>query len=222
MKNPDIQIVQPKAYDFFIAVTAIIAVSLIAWRIFLVPESETAHLIDLFDLGICSIFFIDFIRNLCVAKSKSKYMMTWGPIDLISSIPLIQGFRWARLARLIRIVRSVKSIHAIIKSLRSDYRQAIVIFGFLTAELVIIGSCFAVLHFESQDPTANLTKAGDVLWWSIVTMSTVGYGDFYPVTVGGRFFAVLLMLVGIGLFAMLAGVFADVLRTAAKDISLKH
>ena len=83
---------------------------------------------------------------------------------------------------------------------------------------LVIGSCFAVLHFESQNSTANLINAADVLWWSIVTMSTVGYGDFYPVTIGGRFMAVLLMFCGIGLFAMLAGVFADMLRTATAEI----
>ena len=92
---------------------------------------------------------------------------------------------------------------------------------FLVAEVAIVGSCFPVLHFESQDPTANIKSASDVLWWSIVSMSTVGYGDFYPVTVGGRFMAVLLMFCGIGLFAMLAGVFADMLRSATIDIANK-
>lgn len=104
-------------------------------------------------------------------------------------------------------------------SIRCDYRNAFVVSGLLIAEVVIIGTCFAVLYFEGQDPSANLTNARDVLWWSVVTMSTVGYGDFYPVTVGGRFFAVLLMVVGIGIFAMMAGLFADVLRTAAQEIS---
>ena len=69
--------------------------------------------------------------------------------------------------------------------------------------------------------SANLANGPDVLWWSIVTMSTVGYGDFYPVTVGGRFMAVLLMFCGIGLFAMLAGVFADLLRSVSTEIASK-
>jgi voltage-gated potassium channel len=96
-----------------------------------------------------------------------------------------------------------------------------VITGFLIAELTIVGCCFAVLQFESQDPNATITNAVDVLWWSVVTMSTVGYGDFYPVTVGGRFMATFLMFVGIGIFVMMAGIFADMLRSAASDVTTK-
>ena len=188
---------------------------------FLNPTSETVHLIDLIDLGICAIFFIDFVRNIIIAPSKRKYLMTWGPIDLASSIPAVQALRWSRVFRFVIIIRALKSVHAIVHSFKSNKRSAFVITGFLIAELTIIGSCFAVLHFEAQNPSANLANAPDVLWWSIVTMSTVGYGDFYPVTVGGRFMAVLLMFCGIGLFAMLAGVFADLLRSVSTEIASK-
>jgi voltage-gated potassium channel len=208
----------PQTFDLFIAVTAIIVLALLSWRMFLDPNSETVHLIDMVDLGICFIFFGDFIRQLVTAPTKWKYLVTWGPIDLAASIPAVQAMRWARVMRVIVIIRALKSMHAIVHTFRSNRRSAIVIASFLVAEVVIIGSCFAVLHFESQDSSANLTNAADVLWWSIVTMSTVGYGDFYPVTVGGRFMAVLLMVCGIGLFAMLAGVFADMLRTATDEI----
>ena len=211
--------IQP--FDLFIAVTAIIVLSLLSWRMFLDPKSETVHLIDMIDFGICFVFFIDFLRQIINAPNKLRYLVTWGPIDLAASIPAVHVFRWARVMRIIVVIRAIKSLHAIVHAFRSNRRSAIVIASFLIAEAVVIGSCFAVLHFESQDPTANLTDAADVLWWSIVTMSTVGYGDFYPVTVGGRFVAVLLMFCGIGLFAMLAGVFADMLRTVTTEIADK-
>ena len=208
----------PQPFDLFIAVTALVVLSLLSWRMFLDPSSETVKLIDMVDLGICVIFFADFIRQFIIAPSKWRYLTTWGPIDLAASIPAVQLLRWSRLLRIIVIIRALKSMHAIIHAFRSNRRLAIVIASFLVAEVVVIGSCFTVLHFESQDSSANLTNAADVLWWSVVTMSTVGYGDFYPVTVGGRFVAVLLMFCGIGLFAMLAGVFADMLRTATAEI----
>lgn len=208
----------PQPLDLFIAVTAIIVLSLLSWRMFLNPSSQTVKMIDMVDLGVCFIFFADFIRQFTIAPKKWKYLVTWGPIDLAASIPAIQVTRWARVMRVIVLIRALKSMHAIIHAFRSNRRAAIVIASFLIAEVVVIGSCFAVLHFESQDSSANLTDASDVLWWSIVTMSTVGYGDFYPITVGGRFMAVLLMFCGIGIFAMLAGVFADMLRTATAEI----
>ncbi|MBC8310076.1 MAG: potassium channel family protein [Phycisphaerales bacterium] len=217
------------SFDLFVAVTGIIALSLLSWRLFLDPTCVTVELIDMFDLGICAIFFWDFLRKLFTAKSKIKYLLTWGPIDLLASVPaaqfantrIIHTLHWPHLFRIMQGIRAIKVIHAIVHAVRKNKRTAMVVTGIVIAESTIVGCCFAVLHFESQDPTANITSAADVLWWSVVTMSTVGYGDFYPVTVGGRFMAVLLMFVGIGLFAMLAGVFADTLRSAATEITTK-
>ncbi len=210
---------QPCVYDLFIAVTAIVSLSLLGWRVFLDPATEIVQLIDYFDFGVCAIFFYDFLRNLKRAPSKLKYMTTWGIFDLLSSIPVFQPFRWTRLTRAARIFRAIKSVRAIVNNSSSAYRESLVVSSFLVAELVIIGSCIGVLHFESMSPDSNLNNAGDVLWWAVVTMATVGYGDFYPVTIGGRFFAVVLMMIGIGLFAMLAGVFADILRSSAKELA---
>lgn len=183
----------------------------------------------MFDLGICVIFFCDFLYNLYHAKKKLKYLVTWGPVDLLASVPaaqwstttIIHTLHWPHLFRIVQGVRAIKSLHAIYNAVRLDRRSAMVITGFLIAELTIVGCCFAVLQFEPQDPNATITNAADVLWWSVVTMSTVGYGDFYPVTVGGRFMAALLMFVGIGIFAMMTGIFADMLRSAASDVTTK-
>jgi voltage-gated potassium channel len=220
---------KPRSFDLFIAVTGIIALTLLSWRLFLDPTCVTVELIDMFDLGICAIFFWDFLRKLYTAESKVKYLFTWGPVDLLASVPaaqfantrIIHTLHWPHLFRIVQGIRAIKAMHAIVHAVRKNHRNAMVVTGFLIAEITIVGCCFAVLHFESQDPTANIRSAADVLWWSVVTMSTVGYGDFYPVTVGGRFMAVLLMFVGIGLFAMLAGVFADTLRSAATKITTK-
>jgi len=219
----------PPSFSLFVAVTGIFSLTLLSWRLFLQPTSATVDLIDLFDFGICAIFFWDFLRKFFAAPSKLKYMLTWGPVDLLSSIPavslaalpIIHTLKFPHIFRIVQGIRAIKAMHAIVTAVKSDRRSAMVVIGFLIGEVAIVGSCFAVLHFESQDPSANLTSANDVLWWSIVTMSTVGYGDFYPVTVGGRFMAVLLMFCGIGLFAMLAGVFADMLRTATSEIATK-
>ena len=220
---------KPHSFNLFVAVSGIIALTLLIWRLTLNPEGQTVQLIDMFDLGICAIFFCDFLYNLYHAKKKLTYLFTWGLVDLLASVPasqfatttIIHTMHWPHLFRIVQGVRAIKSLHAIIRAVQADRRSAMVVSGFLIAEVTIVGCCFAVLQFESQDPNANITNAADVLWWSVVTMSTVGYGDFYPVTVGGRFMAALLMFVGIGLFAMMAGLFADTLRSAATDVSTK-
>jgi len=236
MSNTDFQVVEvvhgankPHSFDLFVAVTGIIALTILSWRLFLNPIGNTAQLCDMFDLGICAVFFVDFLRKLVTSKSKVKYLFTWGLIDLLASVPsirftatpIIHTLNFPHLFRIIRGIRAIKSLHAIIYAVRVDFKNAIVAAGLIISEITVVGCSFAVLYFESQDPSANITKANDVLWWSIVTMSTVGYGDFYPVTVGGRLMAVLLMFMGICLFAMLAGVFADTLRSAAVEITTK-
>ena len=227
--NTESVIINQQSFGLFVAVTGILSITLLLWRLFLDPSGSTVELIDFFDIGICAVFFWDFLRKLFTAKSKLKYLVTWGPIDLLASVPaiwfasspIIHTLKWPHVFRIVQGIRAIKAIRAIVLAVHSNKRSTIVVLGFLIAEIAVIGSCFSVLHFESQDPTANITNAADVLWWSIVTMSTVGYGDYYPVTVGGRFTAALLMFCGIGLFAMLAGVFADTLRSATLDIAKK-
>jgi len=211
----------PLPFDLFIAVTAIITLTLLSCRYFMDKSTETVKLIDYFDHGICAIFFFDFCRNFFYASSKWRYFVTWGWVDLLASIPLVHALRFARLARIIILIRAVKSMHAIMISIRENRRSSLVVTGFFIAEIILIGASLSVLHFESQDPLANIKTADDVLWWSVVTISTVGYGDYYPVTAGGRFMASLLMFAGIGIFAMFAGVFADALRSATINIEAK-
>ena len=201
------------AYDLFISLIAVLSIALIAWYYFLDNHSETAQLIDYFDYGICLIFFCDFLRNLIKSRGKGRYLCTWGILDLAASIPAIAVLRFLRIARLIRVIRAIKSVHVLVISIKRDRRSALLA-GIMTITIIgLVSSCFGVLHFEGQDPNGNITNAADALWWSITTVSTVGYGDLYPITAGGRFCAVILMVLGIGLFATLAGIVADLLRS---------
>ena len=80
---------------------------------------------------------------------------------------------------------------------------------------MLVSSSLAVLQFESRSPDANITTGGDALWWSAVTITTVGYGDFYPVTTLGRLAGVLVMLAGVGIIGALASILASLLVSPA-------
>jgi voltage-gated potassium channel len=208
---------ESSTYDLFISLIAILSIALICWHFTLHPSSETAQLINYFDHAICAIFFADFLRNLIKAPHKGRYIYTWGILDLAASIPAVETLRFVRLARLIRVIRAIKSVRALILTIKTDPRNALFAGVLALTVLGLVGGCFGVLHFESQAPDGNITNASDALWWSITTVSTIGYGDFYPVTTGGRFCAALLMALGIGLFATLAGVVVDLLRTLSSS-----
>jgi voltage-gated potassium channel len=177
--------------------------------LFVLPE-ETSRLLQIFDFVICLIFFIDFCLQFYWAKSKLRFMR-WGWIDLLASIPMVDALRLGRIFRLIRILRIVKafkSLKEFMDSFFSNKAQGTLNSALVIATLMIIFSSISILQFE-KDPESNITTAGDAIWWSFVTITTVGYGDYYPVTLEGRLIAAILMTTGVGLFGTFAAFVAN-------------
>jgi voltage-gated potassium channel len=188
---------------------------------FLPLSDETISLLQIYDNLICVIFLVDFFLNLRGASPKSAYFMgERGWLDLLGSIPSLglafkySGIlRLARLSRLARIGRLLGReqrgdlIRDVIQN-RSQYTALITI---LLTLIVISTASVLVLQFESQSPDANIQSGGDSLWYSIVTITTVGYGDRYPVTLGGRITAVFVMITGIGIIGALASILSSAL-----------
>jgi len=162
---------------------------------------ETEELLIYIDHTICFIFFIEFCYHFYKSENKLKYLH-WGWIDLLSSIPLV-GFlrvgRVFRLIRLIRVIRAFKSTKHLVNHIFANKVQGTLTSVLIIAILLIIFSSIAILQVE-HDPKSNIKTAGDALWWSYVTITTVGYGDRYPVTDEGRILAAVLMTAGVGLF----------------------
>lgn len=186
-----------------------VLIALIIEMAFPIP-SETAILLNYIDNGICVFFISEFFYRLWSAPKTLEYLK-WGWIDLVSSIPNIPILRFGRFVRVIRVVRilrvlrSSKKIFAVLMKNRSKGALSTVI---LATVLLIIFASITILNLETT-PDSNITTAGDALWWAFVTVTTVGYGDFYPVTLGGRIVAGLLMIGGIGLFGTFTAFVAD-------------
>jgi len=183
---------------FFLSVYVIIALII---DTFFPLSKEVRTLLHEIDYVICLIFFIDFLHRLFTAKNKADYMR-WGWIDLVSSIPMnifLAGrlFRVFQLIRVLRAIRSIKYLsHYFLKNkIKSAFASAAII-----AFLAIVFSAIGVLQVEKDAAGAKITNAEDALWWAYVTITTVGYGDLYPVTSEGRVIAAVLMTVGVGLF----------------------
>lgn len=171
--------------------------------------AQTAKLLNWIDNLICMLFIGDFIYQLATAKNKLGYLK-WGWIDLVSSIPdidysgmpyfdFLRLGRFVRLVRILRILRGIRSLRQILKYLFQNRAHGTFATVALISFTVMIFSSVVILNCET-DPASNIKSANDALWWSVVTMATVGYGDKYPVTVGGRIVAAFLMIAGVGLF----------------------
>lgn len=128
--------------------------------------------------------------------------MKWGWIDLISSIPMIDFLRVGRLFRLIRlfrILRAFRSMKHLVNHIFRNKTQGAFTSVFIISILIILFSAIAILQVE-KDPNSNIKTAEDSIWWAYTTITTVGYGDKFPVTTEGRIIGMVLMTCGVGLF----------------------
>jgi voltage-gated potassium channel len=174
--------------------------SLVIDTVYDLPE-ETSALLNYLDNAICAFFFIEFCIRFYKAEDKLKFMK-WGWIDLVSSIPMVDSLRAGRVLRLIRIfrvLRAFKSTQQLLHHLFASKAQGAFTSVFIVAVLLIIFSSIAILQVET-DPNSNIKTAEDAIWWAYVTITTVGYGDKFPVTTEGRLIAAVLMTAGVGLF----------------------
>lgn len=177
----------------------------------LVPiDKPTQQLLNEIDTGICLFFLYDFFLRLYQAPDKWTFLR-WGWIDLLASIPALDWFRLGQLVRVVRIlrlIRSFRSIRNLLSYLFRDRANGTLAVVLLSSVLLMIFGAVAILYAE-RVPEANIKSPSDALWWAFVTITTVGYGDRYPVTTIGRLIAALLMIAGVGLFGTFTGYVAN-------------
>jgi voltage-gated potassium channel len=190
-----------------------VLVSLVVTTFFtLTPEVHKILLqIDNF---ICIIFLIDFFNRFYQAPNKLKFLK-WGWIDFISSIPFVDFLRVGRLLRLfrlLRILRAFKSVKHIVEHVYKDKSKGLLSTVAVIAFLMVLFSSVTILQVETA-PNSNIKTAEDALWWSYTTLTTVGYGDKFPVTTEGRLIAAVLMTTGVALCGTFAGYIASLLMS---------
>jgi voltage-gated potassium channel len=172
--------------------------------------AEVRRLVFFIDTAICGLLFVDFWWRFAHAPSKRRFMR-WGWLDLIASIPAVEALRWGRLFRIVRVIRLVvafRSFRRLAEQLVGSRRQTGIASVMMLTVLIVSFASIGVLLAET-DPLSNIKTAEDALWWSMTTITTVGYGDRFPVTDIGRLIASILMVCGIGLFGTLSGVAAS-------------
>ncbi len=216
---PEPEDLNPFQFGILILSIALLA-GLTAELVFKVPP-EIERLILFIDTTICALLFIDWLVRLIDADSKIKFMK-WGWIDLLACIPTVEAFRWLRIFRIVRLLLAVRTFSRFQRVLESNKTSAGLSGIGVTAILMISFGSIGILLLEHQQPDANITTAEDALWWAVVTTTTVGYGDFYPLSTGGRVVAAFLMITGIGLFGTLSGVAAGMFLGGKKDEPASH
>ena len=197
-------------YELFIGALSVLSIFNL-FVVILVPDAPLAEVATIID-GVLSLVFLgDFSYRLFTAGSKSGYFFRQlGWMDLISSLPFPQ-FKILRLTRIFRAARLMRKYGArnMLHEFIANRAQSALLVLFFLIILVLEFGGYLEYRLESQAPGANITSPGDSLWYTFVTITTVGYGDRYPVTPAGRIVGLMIMMMGVGLFGTLTGYLAN-------------
>lgn len=201
-------------WDFVILVFSIFSLAILPIQMLYKGSEDVLKIIDSADIVLCSFFFADFLKQLFQAKGARFAYMKYGWVDLLSSIPIIPGAqigRVFRILRLLKVMRQVSKLSDLTEGLfRNPTAGAFAVTSVLAVSTVFM-SAFLVLEAEYNVPEAKIRTAGDALWWAVTTVTTVGYGDVYPITTAGRYVGVVTMLVGIAVAGSLTAAMASLL-----------
>lgn len=181
------------------------------------------EILDVIDFLFYVIFTLEYMARIYIAKKPWKYIFSfYGLVDLLAILPFIFATNFD--LRALRILRVFKLMNALkISKYSHSLRKFAIALKLIKPELTlffIVSGIFIYLaavgiyYFENEAQPENFASIFHSLWWSIITLTTVGYGDVYPVTVGGKMFTFVILLIGLGIVAIPAGLIANSLAEA--------
>jgi voltage-gated potassium channel len=198
-------------YLIFMLLLSLFALAALAFETVFPLDEGTREILGVADTVVCVLFFLDFVVSLRQAQNKWRYLVTWGWLDLLSSVPAVEVLRLGRavrIARIIRVLRGIRAARVLSLFIVERRTQSTLLAATFLSIVLVAVSAIAVLHFEIP-VDGNIKTGEDAIWWAMSTITTVGYGDKYPVSPEGRALAIALMVAGVGMFATLSGVLAS-------------
>ncbi len=189
-----------------------VSLVIISYLLFVPISSDIRNTLIAIDTSICGLFLLQLSIDLIRSHNRMAFIKThW--IDFLASLPIIEALRYARIFHILRIILVFRSGRHFLRQILDNRKEA-TIASILTLLIVLMttGSGF-MLMLEGHAENSNIKNAGDALWWSFVTISTVGYGDHYPVTTGGKVLATVMIICGVGIFGMVSGLVASIISS---------
>jgi len=199
-------------YELFILLLSLVSIfnMVIAFIAgFVESDQNTLDVIVIIDVILTLFFLFDFNYRIFTTKAKSTYFFKkWGWADLLACLPMFRIFRLFRIVRAARLMRTFGPKNMLNEVINNRAGSALYITIFSIVVLAEFAAIF-VLKAEAPNPDANITTAGDAVWWVFVTITTVGYGDRFPTTMWGRTLGVIVMFCGIALIGVLTSFLAS-------------
>ncbi len=198
-------------YEIFIGVLSILSIVNLALLYLVQGDEHLQGVLRVMNGVLSCIFLIDFAYRIITAESASTYFWRrFGWADLLASVPLAQ-LKFLRIFRLVRVIRLMRALgpRALLRGLVEERARSALLTLLLLGILVLEFGSLEMLRLEQYAPGANITTSSDALWYTLVTISTVGYGDQYPVTNAGRVVGAVIIVLGVGIFGTFTGYLAN-------------
>ena len=215
-----------KVFDLFIQ--SLIIFSLLCFTIETLPDlsENSRYILRVSEIITVAIFTIEYFLRILVADRKLKFIFSFfGLIDLLAILPFyvasgidlrsIRVFRLFRLFRAFKLFRYSKALRRL-KGAFIEIKEELILFFIATGFLLYIASV-GIYYFENSVQPEQFNSIFHCLWWAVITLTSVGYGDVYPITVGGKIFTSIIALIGIGVVAVPTGLLASALTASIKD-----
>ncbi|HEY6568957.1 MAG TPA: ion transporter [Candidatus Limnocylindrales bacterium] len=196
-------------YELFMLLLSLLSIANAVIVILTGPASVGHQVAFTIEVAITPFFLSDFVYRLLSTRSKRRYLVRrWGWADLLAIVPFLRVFRLVRIYLVVREGRRVGR-ERLAEDLFVSRASTTFLFTVFLVIAVVEFAGMAEYYVEQGVPNANIVSAGDSIWWGLVTITTVGYGDQYPVGEGGRLVGTILLFAGIGLFSVLTGFIAN-------------
>jgi len=213
---------------FDITIQIVIILSILAFSIETIPDLQqsTKDDLNIFEIFSVAIFTIEYIIRIYTAEKRWSYIFSfYGLIDLLSILPFylaffidlrsLKAFKLFRLFRLFKLTKYNKTLDKFQKAI-ANAKEEFILFLVLTLIMFYLSSV-GIYYFEHEAQPKVFSSIFDSMWWAVATLTTVGYGDVYPVTVGGKIFTTFMLLVGLGIVGIPAGIVAAALTEVNKS-----
>jgi voltage-gated potassium channel len=214
--------------NFDLIIQSLIVVSLISFSVETLPgiSYELRTWLRRIETICVVIFTIEYFLRILVADKKLKFITSFfGLVDLFAILPFylamgidlrgIRSFRFLRLFRILKLARYSKAVQRYHRALLM-IREEIVLY-LSVSSIVIFLAATGIYYFEHQAQPEKFTSVFHSMWWAIATLTTVGYGDNVPITAGGKIFTAVILLIGLGIIAVPAGMLASALTKARQE-----
>ena len=209
-------------YLIFISAVAVLSFS-VAVAYYIVGNQAIKQVLFALDVFYALVFFVDFLLRTRAATDRRQYMQRAGWFDLLTSIPGIPALRIIRSVTVVRDTRKILEAtpQEIADRARDRLAESVLFVTIFIGLIILTVGSIAIVLVEAGAPGATITTGFDAIWWSLVTVSTVGYGDEVPVTDWGRIIGIFMLLIGVALFttttSYLASTFTGKQATKQRD-----